>query len=333
MRIKPILLGAYCGFDRNSNPVVGKIIFERVKDKAAQEEKILETDINPIFYQHLYAQRIPVGGVLPHTSLELSPSYNYDAIMLFLKGDYYGFFFNENGFFTPITFRLLNELGNIFFQLNTTKYKGIGRISNQENFLIAELNTNNCNFSLQINPLEKDIYKGYILSNLGNNMYCGPILLWKNNEQLREIIEGQHTFSFNRENLPIDIANKFEEHLRVASLPIRNLENRQQVPKSLNGVYAYDIEWLSGKQEKYILYLQDDFLLETTDSNYKGKAFYANGNIGLSFNSYNDIPMVGLMLVFIGNIIRQKIENKKGIFVGLDANNKPINGLVSLSLA
>jgi hypothetical protein len=29
MKIKPVLLGAYCGFSRNNNPVIGKLVLNK----------------------------------------------------------------------------------------------------------------------------------------------------------------------------------------------------------------------------------------------------------------------------------------------------------------
>ena len=61
---------------------------------------------------------------------------------------------------------LKKKLLELKFKVNNTNFKGIGRISRTENYLISEFNEKNISysqFSLQVQPLERDLFLGFCL--------------------------------------------------------------------------------------------------------------------------------------------------------------------------
>ncbi|HAY3535758.1 hypothetical protein [Elizabethkingia anophelis] len=216
MQNKPILLGAYCGFNRHNNPVIGKIIFEQAIDIKMQEEKVLRRDINPIFYNYLYSQRIVIDNILPYNESDLLNSSNGAEIMSFLKGEYYGFYCEKNNYLVPIIFQIINDLGELKLQINNKPFQGIGRISRIENFLISEFSekiNSYSQFSIQIQPLEKDLFMGHMLVYIGANVLNGKVLLWKNNDELKILTTGGSDYYLDKSDLDSSFVNKIDKYL------------------------------------------------------------------------------------------------------------------------
>ncbi|WP_340202134.1 hypothetical protein [Ascidiimonas sp. W6] len=216
MQSKPVLLGAYCGFNRNNSPVIGKIIFEQVLDKDAQDLKVKSKDINPIFHHYLYSQRMEVESILPHKDSDLSISINRLEIVNFLIGDYLGFYLDKNNYLIPVSFEVLNELGELKFKVNNTNFKGIGRISRTENYLISEFsekNTSFSQFSIQVQPLERDLFLGQMLVYSGANILNGSVLLWKKNKKLKKFMERNKEFYLTKTDLEDHFNTKINKYL------------------------------------------------------------------------------------------------------------------------
>ncbi|MFK7983115.1 MAG: hypothetical protein AB8G86_24260 [Saprospiraceae bacterium] len=204
MQTKPVLLGAYCGFDKSNNPVVGKMILEQVQNAETQHEKVVSETINPVFYYHLYSQRIEVDGNLPHKASDLSTSINRIEIINFLIGDYLGFYLDTNNYLIPLFFQVCNELGTIKLKVNNTKFEGIGRMNRSENYLVSEFRDNEDNFSqfsIQVQPLERDLFLGHLLIYYGTNVLNGKVLLWKENEALQKLMKNNKAFYLNKNDL------------------------------------------------------------------------------------------------------------------------------------
>jgi hypothetical protein len=216
MQSKPILLGAYCGFNRNNSPVIGKLIFEQVQDKEAQNLKVKSKDINPIFHHYLYSQRMEVESILPHKDSDLSVSINRLEIVNFLIGDYLGFYLDKNKYLIPVFFEVINELGELRFKVNNTNFKGIGRISRAENYLISEFSEKSVSysqFSLQVQPLERDLFLGQMLVYAGANILNGSVLLWRKSKKLKKFMEQNKEIYLNKTDLEDDINSKITEYL------------------------------------------------------------------------------------------------------------------------
>lgn len=221
MQTKPVLLGAYCGFDRNNNPVIGKLVFEQVNDADEQNEKVRSKDVNPIFHHYLYSQRMEVDGILPHKDSDLSVSLNRLEIVNFLIGDYLGFYLDKNNYLIPISFEVLNELGELKFKVNNTNFKGIGRISRTENYLISEFNEKNISysqFSLQVQPLERDLFLGHMQVYSGANVLNGRVLLWKKNKKLKKFMEQNKEFYLNKSDLENFMNTKISKYLEINTI-------------------------------------------------------------------------------------------------------------------
>ena len=215
MMTKPVLLGAYCGFARHNNPVVGKIIFELVENLELQNEKVRSKEINPDFYYYLHSQRMEVEGILPQKMSDLSVSLSRAKIVKFLIGDYLGFFMDQNNYLISISFQILNKLGEIKLKINNKNFKGIGRISNAENHLIAEFvekNNSYSQFSIQIKPLEKDLFLGNMLVYIGADTLNGKVLLWKENSSLKEFMAHNKDFYLNTQSLDVSITEKLKKY-------------------------------------------------------------------------------------------------------------------------
>ncbi|WP_299671224.1 hypothetical protein [uncultured Polaribacter sp.] len=216
MQSKPVLLGAYCGFNRSNSPVIGKLIFEQVQDKEEQDLKVKSKDINPIFHHYLYSQRMEVENILPHKDSDLSVSVNRLEIVNFLVGEYFGFYLSENNYLIPIYFKIHNNLGELELKINNNSFKGIGRLNKTENYLISEFSEKNSSFSqfsIRVKPLEKDLFISYILVYSGADVLNGRVLLWKNNETLKSILKKNTGFYLNFNDVDSFVEEKIKLHL------------------------------------------------------------------------------------------------------------------------
>lgn len=217
MNNKPLLLGAYCGFDRSNNPVIGKLVFEEVVDAEAQSEKVRSNEINPIYHHHLYSQRLIVDGVLPHKDSDLAVSINRPQIINFLIGRYSGYYLDSNDYLIPISFQVLNELGEIKLIINNTNFEGIGRLNKTENYLISEFNEKNqisySQFSLQVQPLEKDLFVSNMLVYTGGSVINGKGLLWKVDAENPNGISSTNEFYINKSDIESQKLEKINQYL------------------------------------------------------------------------------------------------------------------------
>jgi hypothetical protein len=139
-----------------------------------------------------------VEGILPHNDSDLSVSANRLGIVNFLIGEYFGFYLDENNYLIPIFFEVLNELGELSLKINNKNFKGIGRVNRTENYLISEFSEKNnsySQFSLQVKPLEKDLFISYILVYTGADVLSGKVLLWKNNNKLKSLFKKIKAFT------------------------------------------------------------------------------------------------------------------------------------------
>lgn len=216
MKIKPVLLGAYCGFSRNNNPVIGKLVFEQVETLELQNEKAMNKEINPNFHYYLHSQRMEVEGVLPQKVSDLSNSLSRLKIVKFLIGDYVGFYLDDNNYLIPVSFQVLNKLGELKLKINNNNFKGIGRINNTENHLISEFTEKNISFSqfsIQIKPLERDLFLANMLVYVGADVLNGKVLLWKGNELLKNFMSSNKEFYLSINDLEHTIIEKIEKYL------------------------------------------------------------------------------------------------------------------------
>ena len=74
---------------------------EATPDAETQNKKVRNKEINPIYHNYLYSQRMNVDAILPHKDSDLSISLNRQEIVNFLFGSYLGFFLDKNNYLTP----------------------------------------------------------------------------------------------------------------------------------------------------------------------------------------------------------------------------------------
>ncbi len=217
MSNKPLLLGAYCGFERSNRPVIGKLIFEEVPDAETQNIEVRSSRINPIFHHYLYSQRMMVEGILPHKDSDLVVSINRLQILKFLTGNYLGYYLDKNDYLIPISFSVANELGEIKLKINNTYFEGIGRLNKTENYLISEFNEQNrtlfSQFSLQVQPLEKDLFISHMLIYTGGGVINGKALLWKISKDISKKNPITREFYINKSDLDPKKIEKIDQYL------------------------------------------------------------------------------------------------------------------------
>lgn len=217
MNNKPLLLGAYCGFERSNKPVIGKLIFEEVADAESQNAEVRSKHVNPIFHHYLYSQRLMVEGILPHKDSDLAVSINRIEIINFLIGSYRGYYLDRNDYLIPISFEVFNNLGEIKLKINNTNFEGIARLNKTENYLISEFNEQNqasfSQFSIQVQPLEKDLFLSNMLVYIGGSVINGKGLLWKVSDEGSENISLSKEFYINKSDLETEKAEKINKYL------------------------------------------------------------------------------------------------------------------------
>lgn len=337
LRVKPILLGSYCGFGRSNNPVIGKVIFERVNTAEEQSRLVLNKDVNPIFYQSLYSKRISVEGLLPHTSEELVPSSNYREIMKYILGAYHGFLLDNTQKIIPISFKVVSGTGAIEFEILNKKYFGIGRLGPNESFLNIEFedetDNQNCSFSFEVKPIDDGVFRAYALLNIGALVFSGQVVLWQNSAEIKSVIDQHPTFSQSLMDHNDVVENHISKYMPSFTAPKDLMLPAMEsfgIPASLKGLYELTLN----KAEQLIplqIKLDKRFEITTEHATIHGSAFYLHGNLCLLQYALNDISVIGLYIIFVGNTSKKQILQKKGVYAGYDESNQPISLQVELN--
>lgn len=335
VQYKTILLGCYCGFDRNVNPVAGKIIFERISNVEEQNRKMQETSVVSNFYHYLFNQRIVVDGLLPMTVDEIKHTPNFSSIIQSLIGKYHGYYLNKSGLLTSTTFHLKDEIGRASIMVNTSEFSGTLKSYNNDSLLSLEISNfekqTYCNFSIQVNPVEPNLFIGFILSTIGTAIHCGRVLLWKNNSEVQDIINSQEVFTLSDGKMKDIFSLKINEYLANKwDLKKEETSLKTPLPKSLYGQYELQIT-LDKSKITGTIELNESFWFKSDNFSYEGTSSFINGNINLQIERFNDFPITGLMIVFVGNIAQANILKKTGSFIGLNENNQPMNGSIELT--
>ena len=159
-----------------------------------------------------------VEGVLPQKVSDLSNSLSRLKIVKFLIGDYLGFYLDNNNYLIPVSFQVLNKLGELKLKINNNSFKGIGRINSSENHLISEFTEKHLSysqFSIQIKPLERDLFMANMLVYVGSDVLNGKVLLWKGNDLLKNFMLNNKDFYLSVNDLEPSIIEKLEKHLIV----------------------------------------------------------------------------------------------------------------------
>ncbi|HAT81269.1 MAG TPA: hypothetical protein DCS17_07750, partial [Flavobacterium sp.] len=116
----------------------------------------------------------------------------------------------------PVSFQVLNKLGELKLKINNNNFKGIGRINSTENYLISEFTEKNISysqFSIQIKPLERDLFIANMLVYVGSDVLNGKVLFWKGNELLKIFMYNNKDFYLNINDLDPSIIEKLEKYL------------------------------------------------------------------------------------------------------------------------
>lgn len=328
-KIKPILVGAYSGYDRNRQPVIGEIIFQRVNSVEEQKAIIRKKEVNSIIAQYLSGKRWKSLGKTLQNITNLSPESKFVGIIDDFIQTYRGIFVSiEEGVFL-IELDIQNNLGNAVFSIaGHPLYKGIIKVQTSGQLLIGRFTNTTTQaplfISIEVLPMSEGLFSGSMMGiSRFDKSFSGKLYL--SHEQS---IKKQLPKYRGSELTPVEIKNLPDEILDNLSKIIKNnrLEKYYQfTQEDLSSNYLHHLvgnyEVIpQGKQPK-ILTIKKDGKSRLSDKHliYSGKAMLCEGGfLSIYFTNCNGIPHCGQIMGKVGRMSINELKEIKANWLYLD---------------
>jgi len=331
--VKPFLVGAYSGYDRNRQPVIGEVIFQRVSSAEEQIRIIESNKVNPIISQHISGRRWLVSGRTLQSITDLSPESKFaDAIEGLIK-DFRGLFVSvENGVFV-VELSILDNLGNATLRIaGHPMYKGTFKVQASGQLLIGQFTNPTTQaplfMSIEILPIRAHIYRGDMLGvSRFDKSFSGKIYLSsqaKLNQSLPKY-RGSELTPSEIHSLPKSILTELNTILKNIKLEeylqLEDSKKNNNYIKHLAGTYKVCDQSKSSTIDAAILRISEkgDAVLSIDHLNYEGSAMICEGaTLSIYFTLCNGIPHCGQILGHIGRKRKTKLSEFTAKWLHLD---------------
>lgn len=335
LKVKPFMVGAYSGFDRNRQPVVGDMFFQRVGSVEEQSELITKKNINPIIAQYLAGKRSVSLGKTLQNLLDLSPESKFALIIEDFIGSYKGVFVSiENGMFI-INLDLEDNLGNSTLRIaGHPIYKGTFKVQASGQLIMGQFLNATTNaplfMSIEVLPLREGMLTGDLLGvSRFDKSFSGKIYL-SNAQTIIDSLpkyRGAELSLGEIRKLPklildnigsITEGNKLGEYLNLVSEPYH--------PEDINHLTgSYQLSYFNNDKVKMtgLLDIKDTGIvhLEIEHLTYKGKGMICEGGLlSIYFTSVNGIPHCGQIMGKVGKKNRSQLDRINSNWFFIDEN-------------
>ncbi|MEM6802429.1 MAG: hypothetical protein AAF696_13555, partial [Bacteroidota bacterium] len=334
MKVKPYLVGAFCGYDRNRTPAIGEMFFERVNSEEEQTQIVEKNKVNSIIAQHLSARRwITLGKTLQNLQ-DLSPASKFAHIIDDFIKSYRGIFAAvENGVFV-LELSIHDNLGNASLSIvGHPMYKGTLKVQASGQLLIGRfINTTTkapLFLSLEVLPIREHYYQGDIMGiSRFDKSFSGKIYLSSKFKEELPKYRGSELSPAEIQQLPEPILSelmvlfknsRLEKNLRDVSS-----QNPVQFIQHLVGGYTVEIEEETGISKAQLLITEVGKTMFTKGHiRYEGTAMLCEGGVlSLYFTHANGIPNCGQIMFRFGRKSRKDLGELKGSWHCMDENFK-----------
>jgi hypothetical protein len=335
IKVKPFLIGGYSGYDRDRQPVVGEVIFQRVASEAAQIALLTSKKVAPIIAQRLAGKRWIINGKNPQNLIDLSSESKFaDTIEKFVRNFKGIFVAIENGVFIfELTIR--DNLGNATLSIaGHPIYNGVFKVQASGQLLIGQFINSTTKaplfMSIEVLPIREQIYTGDLLGiSRFDKSFSGKIYL-SSHEQINKVLptyRGSELSPSEIQNLPSAILddltgvfknNRLEKHFQESEVHTSN-----NYIAYLAGNYTFLFLDENKEKKKALLTLTENGLsnLQIHHLNYQGQAKLCEGFVlSIYFESCNGIPHCGQIMGRIGRKSKAELDCFEASWHYLDAD-------------
>lgn len=338
-KVKPILVGAYSGYDRNRQPVIGEVVFVRVDSQEEQYQRVQQNTVDTEVAQYLSGKRWKALGKTIHSKFDLSTESKFVQVIDDFIQSYKGIFVSiEEGIFL-IELDILDNLGNTTLRIaGHPQYSGIIKVLASGQLLIGQFTNNTTRvpltISIEVLPIVNGIYKGDMLGiSRFDKSFSGQLCASSRddiNSQLPKY-KGSELTSSEIKKLPEEILNFLNE-----------ISNNSRLKKYQNSFTAgnqfYNLQHLAGtyliKRKTNVdhnfdlsLMIKEDGKSTLTEGHhqYKGLTRMCEGGIiSIYFETCNDIPHPSQLMIKVGRKTKRDIHNLEAKWFHLNEHYDPI---------
>ncbi|MEM6768239.1 MAG: hypothetical protein AAF655_25100 [Bacteroidota bacterium] len=342
--IKPYLISAYSGYDRDRNPVLGEIILERVEDEETQMKMVKKLDVHPIIAQHLSGKRWVIDGKTPQNLVDFSPASAFASIIESFISSYRGVFISlENGTFV-MELNILDKLGDATLHIaGHPLYRGSFAVQASGQLLVGRFKniaTHSPIFmTIQVVPSRGKLFQGDLLGvSRFDKSFTGRLYL-SHDETFHEKIpsyRGSQLTDAEISSLPEEILQDIVPILKNNTLEKNILKKDPRKDHSplrfVKGEYSFMLSMNSQEVEGSLrISARGKAQMNIHDFRYEGKATVCEGMVlSVYFHSCNGISHCAHL---IGKLVRKGVEIEKSFpatLTLLDEQYRPQNYEISL---
>lgn len=331
--VKPFLVGAYSGYDRNRQPVIGEVIFQRVSSAEEQIRIIESNKVNPIISQHISGRRWLVSGKTLQSLTDLSPESKFADEIAGLINNFRGLFVSiENGVFV-VELSILDNLGNATLKIaGHPFYKGTFKVQASGQLLIGKFTNPTTQaplfMSIEILPIRAHTYRGDMLGvSRFDKSFSGKIFLSsqpKLKQKLPKYRGSELTLS-EIKSLPksilIDLNTTLKNTKLEEYLQLKDSSKDHNYIQHLRGTYRVYDKSKSSTTHVAILSINEngEATLSIDHLNYEGSAMVCEGaTLSIYFTRCNGIPHCGQILGHIGRKRKNNLSKFNAKWLHLD---------------
>ncbi|MEM6628973.1 MAG: hypothetical protein AAF694_04845 [Bacteroidota bacterium] len=338
LKYKYILAGAYVGYDRNRQPAIGEVVFQRVESEEEQLDSLKRKKVDPIIAQHIAGRRWIITSKMPQTLSDLSYKSKFAHTIEEFIDTFRGVFVSiEYGVFV-MEIEIRDNAGNSILRVaGHPIYKGVLQVQASGQMLIGRFFNDTTKaplfMSLQVLPIRAYIFAGDLLGiSRFDKSFCGKIYIsrqegitnelpsYRSSELLLDEIKGLP------QSILYDLSDIFNSSKIGKDFLAENRTTTLEDKLHLAGGYRVKYRGVEGKDrvaqltltEQYEAMLQDGHLV------YRGSAMLCEGDVlSIYFTECNGIPHCGQIIGKIGRKTRSELSSLNVKWLYLDDDFTP----------
>lgn len=316
IKVKPFLLGTISGFDRDRQPVVGAVLFERVASlvelKAITSKK---RSVDPIIAQYLSGRRWIIPSKMPQSLADLSPESRFAFLVEDFVNLYKGIFVAlENGVFI-FELTIHDTVGNATLRIaGHPIYTGNFKVQASGQLLIGQftnLTTSAPLFmSIEVLPIRTNVFTGDLLGvSRFDKSFSGKIYL-TNDLAIHQALPKYRASELSPmeiQNLPdilvADLTDIFKNNKLEKFFQLQPTPTTTSYLSHLVGVYQVSSPTTNEPEDNFQLAIQENgkTLLSNEYLTYEGTAMLSEGGIlSIYFTKCNGISNCGQIMGRVG---------------------------------
>lgn len=334
LKIKAFLLGTISGFDRDRQPVVGGILFERVA--SLEELKAItskNTPVNSIIAQYLSGKRWIIPNKMPQSLADLSPESRFAPIIEDFVNQYKGIFVAiENGVFL-FEFTIHDKVGNATLSIaGHPVYTGNFKVQISGQLLIGQfinVTTKAPLFmSIEVLPIRTNIFTGDLLGiSRFDKSFSGKVY-FTSAPTLHQSLPKYRAAELTPteiQNLPAiltaDLTDTFKNNKLEKYFQLKPTNSTTSYLRHLAGLYK--VKFTNDHEDSLQLNIEEHgrATLNNQYLTYEGTSMLSEGGIlSIYFTHCNGIPNCGQIMGKVGRKTRATLSQFDASWQFIDEN-------------